>query len=114
MDIQTETKGNTAVLRLSGQLIAQEEQAFRLVILALDAQGAANIVMDMTQVTFIDSRGVGMLISAMKNMRQKGGDLSIFGIQKPVMAMFELSQLHLVFRIYATEERALKTLSTMA
>ena len=114
MDIQTETKGDTTLVRLAGKLSSQEEEAFKLVIVGLAAQGKVKVVLDMSQVTFVDSRGLGILIWAMKNMRQRGGDVSIFGITKPVMELFELTQLHLAFRIYATEDRALKSLSMFA
>jgi len=70
----------------------------------------ATVLLDLSGVDFIDSSGLGSLLSCLRTMNAKDGDLRLFGMRKPVQAMFELVRMHRLFAIYDTEDEARATL----
>ena len=68
------------------------------------------VLLDLSEVDFIDSSGLGSLLSCLRTMNAKDGDLRLFGMRKPVQAMFELVRMHRLFAIYDTEDEACATL----
>jgi anti-sigma B factor antagonist len=68
------------------------------------------VLLDLQAVDFIDSSGLGSLLSSLRMMNAKDGDLRLFGMRKPVQAMFELVRMHRLFAIYDNEEEACATL----
>jgi anti-sigma B factor antagonist len=70
----------------------------------------ATVLLDLGAVDFVDSSGLGSLLSCLRTMNAKDGDLRLFGMRKPVRAMFELVRMHRLFAIYENEEDACATL----
>jgi anti-sigma B factor antagonist len=66
------------------------------------AAGQDRIVIDLTEVVFIDSSGLGALISGLKATRQAGGDLRIAQVPQQVMTVLRLTNLDRVLRAYPT------------
>jgi anti-sigma B factor antagonist len=62
------------------------------------------LLLDMSKLSFVDSSGLGALLSCLRSMNGKNGKLKLFGITKPVMALFELVRMHRLFSIYDTLE----------
>lgn len=69
-------------------------------ILHMIEQGNCNIVVQMEPVRFVDSSGLGALLSGFKHAEAKAGKLSLANVQKQVLSMFELTRLNRVFEIY--------------
>lgn len=65
-----------------------------------------NIVVDMREVTFIDSAGLSALVVGIKKAREHGGSLHLFGLQQAVQIIFELSWLDKAFPIFTNEAEA--------
>ena len=72
--------------------------------------GNRSIVLDMGAVTFIDSSGLGALVSSLKAMGNEG-DLVISGARATVASMFKLTRMDKVFRMYETNDAAVAALS---
>ncbi len=70
-------------------------------------EGKANLVIDLGTVRFIDSSGLGALVSGFKNASAREGNLKLCCLQPQVRSMFELTRLHRVFEIFTTAEEAL-------
>ncbi|MDX2271945.1 MAG: STAS domain-containing protein [Cyanobacteriota bacterium] len=68
---------NCQVFHLTGLLDAFSEPVFRKVVSKFIEEGSANVVLDLSHVDFVDSSGVGALVSLAKQARDKGGDLQI-------------------------------------
>jgi anti-sigma B factor antagonist len=64
------------------------------------------LVIDLSRLRFVDSSGLGAMLSCLRQLSAKGGDLKLCGMQKPVRAVFELVRMHRIFDIYATREDA--------
>lgn len=67
-----------------------------------------NYVVDLEQVDFMDSAGLGTLIAALKRITERGGDMKIANLQKKPRMVFEITRAYKVFEIYETVEDALK------
>lgn len=63
-------------------------------------QNAANIVVDLSGVTFLDSTALATLVQGMKHCRQMGGNLHLAGLQPAVKLIIELTRLDKAFGIY--------------
>lgn len=65
------------------------------------------VLLDMAEVQFVDSAGLGTIVASLKRLRSIGGDLTICSVQKTVRALFELVRMHRLVEIYDTREEAL-------
>ncbi|MEJ2490319.1 MAG: STAS domain-containing protein [Desulfuromonadales bacterium] len=70
-------------------------------------EGKNNLVVDLQAVRFVDSSGLGALVSGFKNASSRNGNLKLAGLQLQVKSMFELTRLHRVFEIYTDTSEAL-------
>jgi anti-anti-sigma factor len=92
----------TAVLRPTGRLNMVAAPALKNQVEENVAAGQDRIVIDLTEVVFIDSSGLGALISGLKATRQAGGDLRIAQVPQQVMTVLRLTNLDRVLRAYPT------------
>lgn len=76
-------------------------------MLQLFDEGKCNLIVDLSAVRFIDSSGLGALVSGFKNASAREGNLKLCCLQPQVRSMFELTRLHRVFEIFADQEEAL-------
>ena len=70
-------------------------------ILRLIEHGVVKIIIQLENVRFIDSSGLGALLSGYKNAAAKSGKLALASCKQQVISMFELTRLNRVFEIYA-------------
>jgi anti-sigma B factor antagonist len=108
MQILTDQHEGKTVLRLKEErLDAHNSGDLRDAILKLLEAGTSHLVIDLTDVRFIDSSGLGALLSGYKNASLRSGTFVLAGLQPRVQSMFELTRLHRVFDIYPNVEDAL-------
>jgi len=67
------------------------------------------VAMDFQRLQFVDSSGLGVLLSCLRDLHGRGGDLRLFGMTRPVRSLFELVRMHRVFEIYNTREEAVRS-----
>jgi len=65
-----------------------------------------NIVLDLRELRFVDSSGMGVLLSCLRHVQGQGGDLRLCGLTPQVQMLFELVRMHRIFPIYKTREQA--------
>jgi anti-sigma B factor antagonist len=66
------------------------------------------VVIDLSRVEFVDSSGCGALLSCLRQLGDRGGDLKLCGVQKNVERLFELVRMNRIIDIYPSKEEALK------
>jgi anti-sigma B factor antagonist len=96
-DVDTSTSG-VAVVSPRGRLNMVSAKRLREILADLVSGGSTRIVVDMGGTTFLDSSGLGALISGLKSARQAGGDLRIARPTTPVTTVLELTNLDRVLR----------------
>jgi anti-sigma B factor antagonist len=92
----------TAVLTPTGRLNMVAAPALKSLIEGSVAEGRDRVVVDFSQVVFIDSSGLGALIAGLKATRQAGGDLRIAHVPEQVMTVLRLTNLDRVLRAHPT------------
>ena len=96
-----------AILKVEGQLIVGNRAELKgLVQEGLD-RGERKFVIDCTQTGYIDSSGLGALVSLSRKVREQGGELRIAGLNEDLRALFELTKLDTLFHISPTASEAL-------
>ncbi len=71
----------------------------------------SQLILDLSRMRFVDSSGLGAILSCLRQLRAKGGDLKLCGMTKQVRAVFELVRMHRIFDIYATQQEAVQSLT---
>jgi anti-sigma B factor antagonist len=66
----------------------------------------ARLVLDLGRLRFVDSSGLGAILSCLRQLTAKSGDLKLCAMSRQVRALFELVRMHRIFDIYATREEA--------
>jgi anti-sigma B factor antagonist len=95
------------VVAVDGQLIVGNRQDLKQKVLdALDG-GARKFVIDFSKTGYIDSSGLGVLVSLSKKIREQGGDLRLAGLNEDLQTLFELTKLDTLFTITTTPAEAL-------
>jgi anti-sigma B factor antagonist len=108
MNIVVENKNEKTLVNLNEERIdAHNSAELKDSLQQLLENGQTSLVVDLSSVRFIDSSGLGALLSGYKNASLRQGSLVLAGLQPRVQSMFELTRLHRVFEIYATVDEAL-------
>jgi anti-sigma B factor antagonist len=108
MNITLDSKDDITLVRLHEErLDAHISQEFKEYLLHLLENGSKALVLDLSEVHFVDSSGLGALLSGHKNAGLREGRFALSGVQARVQSMFELTRLHRVFEIHPTVEAAL-------
>jgi len=107
--VTVKIKNDSLIVRLSGELDLVVAKEFReCVDKVLMDRPVRNLILDLSQVSFIDSSGLGALLGRYKLVQQKGGKMSIFGATPSVYRILELSGIMRIIPIFKTEDMAIK------
>ena len=111
MKIDQTTQDETLVIRpVIKSLDASNVQEFRDSMIPLLRQNA-KVLVDLGHVAFIDSAGVGALISCLRVVSERQGRFSLCGLTRAVNALFDLMRMHRVFEVHADSNTALRSLA---
>ena len=94
------------VVDVDGQLVVSNRQELKQAILHEVEQGARLVVVDFSKSPYIDSSGLGALVSLGKRLRELGGDLRLAGLNDDLRTLFDLTRLDALFPLYATRDDA--------
>jgi len=95
------------VVALEGEIDLHESPGMREALRPLIEQKLPRIFIDMTDVSYIDSSGIAVIIDAMQRVQAYGGKLALFGIRPNVRTVFEIARLDQVFKIFPDEKSAI-------
>ncbi len=110
MDIKTEhTEGITVLFIREDRLDANNSEELKVELHRLFDTGTKDLILDLKEILFIDSSGLGVLVSGYKNASTVHGSLKLSNLQSQVRSMFELTRLHRVFDIFSTVDDALQS-----
>lgn len=99
---------NAAIVSLSGELDQYAAAALKSKIdIETEASHKHNLIMDLSDVTFMDSSGIGLIIGRYKLMKAIGGKIAVCGGNKGVKKVIELSGLTKIIPYYESPEEAL-------
>jgi|ERR1700761_5625501 anti-sigma B factor antagonist len=98
--------GNVLVVKvLESRVSADIAPRFKEDIIGYVTKGNRTLILDLSEVTFIDSSGLGALIASLKVIGNDG-ELMLAGVRDTVASMFKLTRMNKVFRMFETPEEA--------
>ena len=111
MNLQKEeSKGMVVIKVKEDRLDAHNANDLKSELLHSFDEGKKDILIDLQEVRFIDSSGLGALVSGFKNAITHQGSLKLSSLQPQVRSMFELTRLHRVFDIFPSSAEVLENL----
>jgi len=111
MGLAQRTEGKVLVAKASDARVdARIAAALKQELLDMIGSGHLLIALDLSEVEFIDSSGLGALVSALRQMSGRG-DMVIVGSRPPVAKLFRLTRMDKVFRMFAAPSDAVAALS---
>lgn len=109
MEIRKETIQDVDVLALEGRLDASSAKQLKTQVQELTGAGRVNMVVDLEEVDFLDSSGLGSLVAALRSVNKLDGDIKLASLQEPVRVIIELTRLHRVFEIFGNATDAVES-----
>jgi anti-sigma B factor antagonist len=99
--------GGVVVVEVDGQLIVGNRQELKQKVLDALEEGDKKFLIDFSKTGYIDSSGLGVLVSLSKKIRDEGGDLRLAGLNDDLKTLFELTKLDTLFAITDSASEAL-------
>lgn len=111
MDFTHITKNDVLIVTPKGEsLDARESRDFKeKVINLITNNDSLHVIIDLQQLQFIDSSGLGSFLAILKNLHSQGGELKLAQMNKPIRSIFELVSMHKIFEIFNSTEDAIKS-----
>jgi anti-sigma B factor antagonist len=101
--------GGIIVLDMRGRItLGRETETLRSKIRELIDAGYRRLVLDLGEITYIDSVGLGTLVASLTSMRKQGGDLKLLRLPQGVHQLLQITRLVTIFEIHNSVESALQ------
>lgn len=107
MGFQVSQNDEITLVEVEGQLIVGNRQELKQQVLERLEGGDRKFVIDFANTGYIDSSGLGVLVSLSKKIREQGGELRLSSLNEDLRTLFELTKLDTLFRIADTKTEAL-------
>lgn len=108
MSFQVSKSSDVTLIEVEGQLIVGNRQELKQQVLGQLEDGDQKFVIDFANTGYIDSSGLGVLVSLSKKIREQGGELRLSSLNEDLRTLFELTKLDTLFRITDDKEAALE------
>jgi anti-sigma B factor antagonist len=107
LTMNTRWAGDVTIVDLNGRIaLGEESAALRELITKLLADNRKKILLNMADVSYIDSSGLGVLVSGFTTVKRAGGDLKLLKLSDKVSDLMEITRLYTVFDIEDDEAQA--------
>ena len=105
--ISMRQNGDVCLVDVSGKItLGDGSVAVREAVKKLVANGTKKIVLNLAEVTYIDSSGIGELVSAFTSVSNNGGNLKLLKLTKRVQDLLQITKLYTVFEVFDDESAA--------
>jgi anti-sigma B factor antagonist len=115
MEVTKRVDRNVVILTLTGRLVLEDvDPQLRATLDESIQQGFRNVVMNMRDVSYIDSAGLGFLVSKYVSLHRRGGDIALVALAPRVRHVLDITRLSRVFRTFETVGEAVLALERAA
>ena len=112
MKIKERKRDGVAILEMSGKLMGgPDAEAFDETIKTLIHEGCHNVIVSMERVKWVNSTGLGILISGYTTLKKSGGELKLLRVSDRIENIFIVSKLYTVFESFHDEDEAVRSFS---
>lgn len=101
LDIRTEQHPNQCEMTLRGEIDVYTAPNLKTALVEVIEGGCVNIVVDLDGVSFIDSSGLGVLVSALRRARERDGAVRIVCTRDNILKIFRITGLDKVFPVFS-------------
>jgi anti-sigma B factor antagonist len=110
MKIETRSVGDVHVLDCSGKItLGEGTMAIRNTVREVLKNGGKKIILNLGDVNYIDSSGIGELVSTFTTVTNQGGQLKLLNLTKKIQELLQITKLLTVFSVYQTEKDAISS-----
>jgi len=110
MKIETRTVGDVHILDVSGKItLGEGTMAVRNTVRDVLKNGGKKIVLNLADVNYIDSSGIGELVSSYTTVTNQGGKLKLLNLTKKIQELLAITKLLTVFSVYDNEQQAISS-----
>ncbi len=92
------------VLRVAGELDVVGAPELRQAVVSATAEGSRLVALDLSELDFLDSFGIGVIVGALKRLRQRGGDLAVVCPIPRIRRVFEICDLDKIIALHDSVE----------
>ncbi len=108
MKIETRTVGDVYILDCSGKItLGEGTMAVRNTVRDILKNGGRKIILNLADVNYIDSSGIGELVSSFTTVTNQGGKLHLLSLTKKIQELLAITKLLTVFSVYDDEKAAI-------
>ena len=112
MKIDERSVGNVTILDISGQIkLSQGDMMLKDKIHSVVHQGQKNILVNLAKVDYVDSAGLGEIISSHTTVMRAGGTMKLLNLTKKMRDLLSITKLLTVFETFDSEQEAVKSFS---
>ena len=108
MPFSIEQSGLMTIVSISGHLIVANRQELKNLVLDRLREGDREFLIDFAETGYVDSSGLGVLVSLSKKVREQGGELRLAALSDDLRTLFQLTKLDTLFRIVDSREEGLR------
>jgi anti-sigma B factor antagonist len=110
--LTTRQVGDVTVIDANGRItLGEGSSTFRDTIRDLTAKGNKKLLLNLADVTYIDSSGIGELVSGFTSVTNQNGQLKLLNLTKRVKDLLQITKLYTVFEVYDDEAAAVRSYS---
>ncbi len=110
MKIDTRKVGDVHVLDISGKItLGEGTMAVRNTVREILKNGGKKIVLNLAEVNYIDSSGIGELVSSFTTVTNQGGQLKLLNLTKKIQELLAITKLLTVFQVFDNEQAAISS-----
>lgn len=109
MELDFKKENDIGIIKITGRLVLSNARDFKEKINNLIGQ-TRFLVLDLSDMDYIDSLGLGSLINFYKSVTERDGDLYIAGLQSKPKTLFQITKAYLIFKIYDHVDEAVTSL----
>jgi anti-sigma B factor antagonist len=110
--VKTRQIDGVAVVDVSGRItLGEGSSSVRDSLRELIGKGEKKILLNLSEVSYIDSSGIGELVSAYTTISNQGGTLKLIGLTKRVKDLLQITKLYTVFDVHEDEAHAIRSFS---
>jgi anti-sigma B factor antagonist len=108
--LTTRQVGDVTVIDAVGRItLGEGSSTFRDTLRDLVAKGHKKLLLNLAEVSYIDSSGIGELVSGFTTVTNQGGRLKLVGLTKRVKDLLQITKLYTVFEVYDDEAEAVRS-----
>jgi len=105
-------RDGVAILEMSGKLMGgPDAETFNEILKTLIHEGCHNVIVSMERVKWVNSTGLGILISGYTTLKKNGGELKLLKVSDRIENIFIVSKLYTVFESFQDEDEAVQSFS---